>query len=214
MEKETSTRRRLPFFSSAFLFRLTGTLLLLTLLSVWLICGLFAKYTVSETGSDSARIAAMGTVAVQEHEAVLLTDLKEMAGGNTNYALNTTAATVSKNTYTAVPGIVIPKDPFIVLDGKNEVACTLYLEVVDGSKGYAKFEIGDKWEKSDEFEAQHEGTIYVYKDTIAAKEGKKITGILKNNQIRIIDTYANKKDTTIKEDEFSIDFYAYLVQYD
>ncbi len=213
MEKETSTRRRLPFFSSAFLFRLTGTLLLLTLLSVWLICGLFAKYTVSETGSDSARIAAMGTVAVQEHKAVLLTDLEKMAGGNTNYALDTTD-TVSKNTYTAVPGIVIPKDPFIVLDGKNEVACTLYLEVVDGNNKYAEFEIGDEWKESDEFEAQHEGTIYVYKETIAAKGDTKITGILKNNQIRIIDTYANKKDTTINENEFSIDFYAYLVQYD
>jgi hypothetical protein len=199
------------FFSHKSLFRAAGILLVLTLLSVCMVCGLFAKYTSRGQSSQSARVALMSGVTIAEHEAIAVTDLSSMIGINSTYTLNTDS-TVSSNTYYAVPGTSIPKDPFITLDGSNETACELYIEVVDGSSGCAKFDISDDWTEDNEFSPRHSGTVYKYKSEIAPKTSTTINNIIKSNNIRITESYS---DITQKNaGSFSIDFYAYLVQKD
>lgn len=48
------------------LLRATGILLGMVLVSTYLVCGLFARYTVSATGSDSARVAKF---EIQENQS-------------------------------------------------------------------------------------------------------------------------------------------------
>jgi hypothetical protein len=216
--KEVSTIiRRLHSSLCKNVFRVASVLLVLTTLSVYLVCGLFAKYAVSTATSDLATVATFGGVSVVESQAVLTTDVSTMLEKNSAYSLNTNVE-VSSNSYQAVSGTVVPKDTHVVLDGTNDVACTLYIEVVNGSQGYATFEIDpNSWNvvtpNSSPVTALHGGTIYQYTDTISPHEELTTSSIIKGETIRIKDTYTDKS-TTWTDDKFSIDVYAYLVQLD
>ncbi len=63
-----------------------------------------------------------GAIKLQEHGVTL--------NANGQYALNSTV--VQANKYEILPGMVIPKDPYITLTGKTEVPAYLYVEVVNG----------------------------------------------------------------------------------
>lgn len=121
MKKRRSDTAEPCLFLYDILFRVAGVLFLLVMLSVWLICGMFAKYVVTDENSDSARVAAFASIGVLEHEAKLVNGLYQL-----------TDKEVSENTYAKViPGVDIPKDPFVRLNGTAEVDCTLYLRVTE-----------------------------------------------------------------------------------
>jgi hypothetical protein len=184
------------------------------MVSVWLTCGLFAKYTISGSSHDLATVAKVGGVTVLEHEAIVQTDLDKILNSNSVYTLG--SGTVSSNSYKAVSGTVIPKDTYIELDGTNDVACTLYIEIVDNSNNVAKFSIdtdGGNWSMCTDVISVHGGTVYKYTKTVSPHQVLTISNIIKDNTIRIKDTYTDKNDLD-KNANFSIDFYAYLVQYD
>ena len=93
-------------------------MLVLTLLSTWLVSGMLAKYTTSSNNSVGARVAGMANVELHEHKAELQ---------NGVYILDANEV-VDSNVYdTVLPGVDIPKDAYIQLDGKNEVSCSLYI---------------------------------------------------------------------------------------
>ena len=104
-----------------------GILLTLTMLSTWMAGGLLAKYVVSYSHHESADVASSGVEAFElwEHKA------NEFPGDNCGeYRLDLNTE-VTGNAYNKVlPGVDIPKDPFIrlVLSGA-EVDYTLYIKV-------------------------------------------------------------------------------------
>jgi hypothetical protein len=190
------------------------------MLSVWLTCGLFAKYAVSSSASDLATVAKFGGVSVEEHKVESITDTSTMIEKNSmyDYTLENNAKVVSTTTkkeYNLVAGTVIPKDTYVVVDGTNDVACNLYIEVVNSDKNNCvTFDIDNNWSEIEDSSvtAQHGGTIYKYNKTISAHESLNTGSIIKESTINISDACYDKSNQ--KTDTFSIDFYAYLVQLD
>lgn len=130
----------------------TGILLVFTMTSLWLLCGLYARYVVSGDASDSAHVAkGLPTVDVWEHEAVEVTsetDEKGNAVGRGYYKLllpdeddgeaDGEENLVKNNSYKKVlPGVDIPKDPFVRLTGTTEVDFELYIEITE--KNFPKY---------------------------------------------------------------------------
>ena len=209
MKEKDSVMSKPDLFAYNILFRAAGVLLVLTLLSIWLVCGLFAKYTTSDSGSDSAKVAGAGMVTMREHK-VLYSDGE--------YTLDNTQEVDSNNYSVVLPGTEIPKDPYIILAGNNAVSCSLYIEVaVSGLPGEVQYEIDrDKWTKvtSGEISAFHGGTVYRYNNMIPPHTSDEIRDIIKDNKIIINEDLKNKTDPNKNSEDFSIDLYAYLIQND
>ena len=213
-----------------YVFMAAGILLFLTMMSIWLICGLFAKYTIKDSASHSARVAQFGNAEVKEHQAVLkgVADnqkVKVVYSDDMIYYLSDDE--VSDNTYDKImPGVDIPKDPFVRVT-PGEVDCELYIKVTNNNfprpyKDSSGEEHGDlisykiddeKWNKI----TYKNEVIYKYKGTIDAnfesENGYIDIPILKDNKIYIsqyydADTYSSKKES------FSLTFESWLVQID
>lgn len=185
------------------MYRTVGILIVLTLFSTWLLYGFYAKYTVSGDTGDSARVAKGVDIKVLEHEVELITDKTEAVENDRVYKLNEKNE-VEKFTYSVVlPGVDLPKDPFIKIEGVPEVTYELYI-TVDDSKlpDTVTYEIDtEKWTEPPEG-----SKTYKYKGVIDSNfDGKKIY-ILKNNEIKVSEKYS--------ETNFSLAFEAKLVQID
>ena len=120
-------------------YRAVCILIALTALTAWSVSGIYAKYVDSSAMDGNAGVARMGVVTFDllEHEAKDIgDDLDKIIGEPNNfssiYELDLTSE-VKANTYNKVmPGIDIPKDPFINLDlQSNEVSYELYLKVTE-----------------------------------------------------------------------------------
>lgn len=183
------------------LFRTAGVLLILTLLSVWMLCGMYAKYTVSGSHADSARAAAFGNIVLLEHKAVP-NDTNDI---NTLYIL--TNEEVKENTYsTVVPGDVIPKDPFVRITNVGEVKCELYLKVTESENfpDGVEYDLNEKWILVDGKEDDKE-KVYKYKDPITPGSNNMDIYILKDDNL-IVNVGYNSTDT------FTLTFSAWLKQ--
>ena len=184
------------------LYRTVGVLLVLTLLSIWLVSGLFAKYVTSGNDSDSAHVAGTGIVTfdVVEHKA-------EETGTNSGVyrLLSGEQNEVKGNLYSKVlPGVDIPKDPFVKLKLVNaEVAYTLYLQVTESNPfpEYVTYELNKTlWECIDE-----KNGVYQYKGAIEAGTNSYTIEILKDNMLYVSEHY-------VGNGKFSLTFSAYLMQ--
>lgn len=201
------------------LYWAVGTLLVLTMLSIWMTGGLFAKYIVADDVYDSARVAktGIGKFELLEHEA---SETYEDSGV---YKLESTEK--KENKYDKViPGVDIPKDPFIRLELNNlEVSYELYLRVtesdpfpenviynltgnwkqVDVDKNGAKiYQYVDDTGKPIVFEA---GKSYSFTNT-GENDNNKVIKILKDDKLYVSEHYIGIIE------EFSLKFSAYLKQ--
>lgn len=156
-----------------------ATLLLLTALT-----GAYAKYVVDQTITGVASITAkLGSVQVLESEAV--------PNALGEYTLNTALA-VTENTYNIViPGLDIPKDPYVVIQNKTEVPVYIFVEVVDQLSGSElTFAIDDDcWLELPDVQGAHDGTVYVYttdkSSAAAAVADPGRINILKGRQVTV-----------------------------
>ncbi len=182
-------------------------LLLLTLLSFWMVCGMLARYTSSGGASDGARIALPGTAVAYEHQAVYQ---------NGVYTLDTTAPPVMENRYeTVVPGMTIPKDSYILIDGSQEVDCRLYLEVCESTAGWFSYVINtDQWKYQSAMTGSHGGKVYLYNPRIAPNEVMEVHQIFTDQMITVRETLRSKTTPTLPSGAASIKLYATLVQAD
>ena len=147
------------------LYWTVGSLLVLTMLSVWLTSGLFAKYIVSDTVGDTARVAAAGTVDIWEHKA------EETYENSGVYELLKEDSIeeedlVKKNEYEKVlPGVDIPKDPFVTVDlSMAEVDYYLYLEITESAdfpKDEVKYNVRSEWKLVSGEDANPKVYVYV-----------------------------------------------------
>lgn len=194
-------------------------LLVLTVLTSWSVVGVYAKYIDAVNGGDSAGVASMGVTEFKliEHEANPIDDddLAAMLEADGLYKLDFTK-TVLNNTYSKViPGVDIPKDPFIELQiASNEVSYELYLDVKeiafptytvvvmeDGEPKEVEFRPIDyvltkDWEKADDSEAKAGLYKYVGKVTGTKYE-------MENGIFEAVKPYTFKY-STVKADDTSI----------
>lgn len=212
---------------------------LLTMMSIWLVSGIFAKYTVNDHSSNSARVAAFGSVEVKEHKAIPKT---VGSSGDVGSVYNSGEYAdmlyeldlddeVGSNTYDVMmPGVDIPKDPFVRVT-TGEVDCELYIKVSEKNipekyqdrngethKPIVTYTVDPSiWQKLPDDQQDVDGVIYKYSSVIDANSTEQIISILEDNKIYISQYYDadglyNAKAP--KSDDFSLTFSAWLVQVD
>lgn len=192
------------------MYRTVGILFVLTMLFVWLSSGLFAKYLVAENFEDSASIYATGIKKFEllEHEAELITDADEAAEKNNVYKLTSTE--VTENEYDVVlPGVYIPKDPFIRITGDRQatadgiVAYNLYVRVIEENiPDTVTYDLSTDWV----LEKTESENVFVYKYNKIIHPGFSGTiYILNDNQLKVSERY-------VGDGNFSLSFDAWLKQ--
>ena len=176
------------------IFRAVGILLTLTMLSLWLVSGIFAKYVIAYPYSDAANVAGTGAhILLLEHEASL---------ENGIYTLDTSEE-VTANTYEKViPGVDIAKDPFIRLNIDSAVQYELYIKVIESNPfpDTVTYDLTDDWEPV----AGSTG-VYKYKNVLNTQTTDTIK-ILKNDKLTVSEHYVGNSQT------FTLGFSAWLVQ--
>lgn len=218
----------LRFFSARNLWITAAVLLVLTLITGGIIVGLYARQATASDVSDKAAVAAAGNVSVYEHKAEISINTDDIANGI--YVLNTAEKVTSNEYPVIVPGTEIPKDPFIEFAGTNDVPYYLYLEVVESFPRNAAGELTDIkytvtpgiWQKTDAFEARHNGTVYVFSDgktnpqpkTIEPHRTDSITNIIRDNRLYVSEDFKDITDPAKNSQPYRMDFYVYLVQKD
>lgn len=193
--------------------RLLVAAILVALLIIGLVSFAGAKYatviTMQGKITFSARLADL--VKLEEHKAEQLSD--------GSYTLGT--ETVTANSYDLIPGLDIPKDPYITITGKTPIEAFLFVEVVNtpGEK-IISYKMDAKWKAVTDVTAKHGGTVYLYTrdgtetailtDALTKdKENKTVTiPILADNTVKVSqhlpDALAQNQDT--------LTFYVYLIE--
>lgn len=118
--------------------RLSLTIFLLILIGV-LIGSTAAKYIYRQelTGSVTFTAKLAENLLLQEHEVVRQDD--------GSYTLSTEV--VETNTYFLLPGLDVPKDPYVRIEGKTPIKAYLYIEITDTTNGAIDYAVADHWEK-------------------------------------------------------------------
>ena len=219
------------------LFRTVCILFVLLVVTAWSVSGVYAKYVDSASVNGTADLAKMGisTFELLEHKAIDVSGQldKITDEGTINfdslYELDYESEVLTNTYSTVIPGIDIPKDPFInlVLES-NEVNYQLYLIVTEsgftdeeGNRLPITYGLTEDWEpvegKTDLYKFTGKksgvdgglfeaGTPY----TFTSEAGHAIQ-ILKDNKIKV-SQYFNSELVDGKPIEFSITFTAYLEQ--
>lgn len=110
------------------------------------------SYTLEEaTVTFSAKLAT--SITLLEHEA------KRQPDGS--YVLDN-SKTVTSMEYTLMPGLDIPKDPHITIEGKTPIPAYLFVEVVDTTPNEAiSYEMTERWRPLG-ITGKNGGAVYVY----------------------------------------------------
>lgn len=117
-----------------------------------------------------------------------------------------TAEEVSGNEYTVMPGVNIPKDPFVRVNSPVGVDVYLFVEVVDGTGEQLTVTVDSaKWTKLAGVTGTHGGDVYTLASgRLAAGSTLDATYILANKEIAVANaTIVNPGQVT---------FYGYLIQ--
>lgn len=202
MKKELHVKKSRRFAGGT-LYWTVSCLLVLTMVTTWLVCGMFAKYVTSGKNGNAARVAGSGVVTfdVWEHTAKNVSDVKP------DRVYDLVDPLVKSNNYETIPpGYDIPKDPFVRLVLKDaEVDYYLYVRVIKSEnfpESVIDIVLDDRWVVEDKAKG-------IYKYTGYFDAGTDFSGdipILKDDQIIVSDKYAGQA--------FSISFEAYLKQVD
>ena len=192
-------------------------LVLAVLLGSFLIGSVAAKYIYRNSWQATVTFTAelADNVLLQEHLASRAPD--------GSYSLDSEVVT-EKNTYILLPGLDIPKDPFITVVDKSSIGSYLFLEVVDGLDGVGdsrpiSYSLTDSWEALD-VEGKHGGKVYVYSkngspvviDDSLTEGQPELTAyiqILKDNKVTV-SQYLKKNNVTENGDRDVLSFYAEL----
>ena len=105
-------------------YLMIASVLLAVILIIGLVVGLSsAKYKTEKhlTGDVKFTVKLADKILIQEHEAVRQDD--------GSYVLNDNI--VVEQSYMLMPGVDVPKDPFITVEGKTPIPAYLYVEVVE-----------------------------------------------------------------------------------
>lgn len=182
---------------SNIMFWAVGILLVFTMLSVWFVCGLYAKYVVTDSASDSARVAEGSDFELWEHKANLVNGI---------YVLDEEEKVLENAYEKVIPGVDIAKDPFISIDAELEVSYQLYIRVIESAyfPENVTYELTEDWELVNK-------TLNIYKYKYVFDAGSKYKDeiqILKNDKLYVGEHYVGEGK------EFSLAFDAWMRQVD
>ena len=204
-----------------------GILLVFVLLSAWTLSGIYARYASTGTVLDSARVASsgIGTLELIEHavsddypketsdEEPKETGEEEPKKNSGVYRLLEDEVKTGNEYLKVIPGVDIPKDPFVRVELFDpEVDYQLYIKVIksDYFPETVTFELTDDWVEIDAVNG-----IYKYKTIFNAGKPlpKTEIHILKDDLLTVSEHYVGK-DNKGNLQKFSLSFSAYLVQMD
>lgn len=174
----------------------TGLLMIVVLLVSMAIGATGAKYVTQEQTTGQVTITAdIGTIALWESRAV-----RQPSGA---YELDA-ATPVATNSYDLIPGLDIPKDPYVVITKKDALPVYVYVEVVDGlgTGSGISYTLSADWEDLG-VTGPNGGKIYAYKSQITTNQ---TIDILENNTV-YVSQKLNKAAGNLE-----LTFHAYMYQ--
>ena len=179
-------------------------LIVLTMLLIALTTFAVGKYikTIEMDSTITFTSKLADDVIIQEHKAVRQPD--------GSYVLDKSVDPVGSNTYKLIPGLDVPKDPHIIIEGKTPVQAYLYLEVVDSTENEAlSYSLENFWKESDGFSPKHEGKVYIY-----AKDTTPVIITTDPGEISVLqeETFYVGQELLSGETTNGLVFYAYLVE--
>lgn len=197
-----------------------NTLAALICVSVLIIA--IGAITIASSGLASAKYKTQQvvnnvpvTITVTADLADTLEIKEHVANRLDSGAYELTAAETNSNSYVLMPGVDIPKDPFVRVTGKTEIPAYLYIEVIDsvgGSNSTYNYAIDStNWTAVSGVNGKYGGTVYVYNSVLqktATESGDVTVHILQNDIVTVkpeIDRSADYSDAGIQ-------FCAYMVQ--
>lgn len=186
---------------------------LLTALALVLVCAMSVMGTVAfmklNTGAVTNTFLAAGGGKLADAMSLTEHTVTEQEDGS--YTIAQGAATTNANSYNAMPGMVLPKDPTITITGKSTAPAYLYLEVVGQLSGDYVWNLENHWKPLMNGQAQatgnHGGKLYVYQSILNQEAESATYSIIQNNQITV------KADAaSLTHASTTLTFYAYLAQ--
>ena len=179
--------------------RLITTIAALSLLLTTL-CGVAqAKYITNKEVSGTVQITVqLGSIALQEHEAIRKAD--------GSYTLNGNVLPMGEkkgNAYILMPGVDVPKDPYVVISEKTPIKAYVYIKVDSSLPATVTYSLEDHWQKV----IGHTG-VYVYAPggtPKAVEENIAAIPIIKTNTLTVSQYYSGA-------DWVHLNFTAYMYQ--
>lgn len=187
---------------------------LLTILAVVLVCCIAVAGTLAVLTMATTEPVKNTFIAAGGGKLAAGLELKEH-GIDTNadgsYKLNTTEVTTNK--YEVLPGVDLPKDPFVRIADKTNAPAYLYVEVVDGLDANMTYKLTSEWTLLSGVTGANGGAVYVYKNGEILTKTTAPTGniyILEDNKI----TVGDNVEALSEEGDTGVDlvFYGYLAQ--
>ena len=189
---------------------------LLTILAVVLVCCIAVAGTLAVLTMASTKPVQNTFIAAGGGELAAGLELKEhkaVPQENGTYTLDKSEV-VYANEYKALPGVDLPKDPFITIDKKTDAPAYLYVEVVNGlGANGLSFSVNENWTKLNDVTGKNCGYVYVYMN------GKILTNDNAPGDVYILTADSNGNTITVSENlaltgnaKVNLDFYGYMVQ--
>lgn len=181
-----------------------GLFMILVLLLMSLVGFVVGKYITTIEKKDVV------TFTAKLAEKVELKETKVRRNEDGSYGQPDKSLTTQAQEYILIPGLDVPKDPYIVIQGKTEIPAYLFVEVVDNTPNEAlRYALTDNWVESNLRAPKNAGaTLYVYTD-----EDKNPVEIVSNYEgISILKDNFFYVDQKLKSGVSSnaLTFYAYL----
>ena len=191
---------------------------LLTILAVVLVCCIAVAGTLAVLTMASTKPVQNTFIAAGGGQLAAGLELKEHGvDKNTDgsYTLKdqVKANEVDGNKYEVLPGVDLPKDPFVRIDEKTDAPAYLYVEVVNGLDANMSFTMKSDWTLLTGVTGQNGGAVYVYKNGEILTKANAPAGeiyILDGNTITVGDNVTALSETG--ETGVALTFYGYMVQ--
>lgn len=201
MTKKNNRRKYILIFSLA------------ALLVVAIAIGLSqAKYKTEKVMQGKVRFTATlaENLKIQEHSAV-----REHDG---SYKLNTDADPVQVQEYKMMPGVDIPKDPFVTVEGKTNLPGWLFVEIDDSKlPEEVTYAVRTEWIDTGRT-GDYGGKLYVYNKALVTADTQQGTDdAIELTEFYILATDDRNNTLTVSQalkrsTDAKLDFYAYLCQ--
>lgn len=190
---------------------------LLVVIALVLVCAMSIMGTVAymkhNTGAVTNTFIAVGGGKLAD--GLTLNESPAVKGNDGEYTLDTVAEKVQANSYEAMPGMTLPKDPTITIVKKTAAPAYLYLEVVGALPTAYSWTLNSNWAKIEGLTGNNGGAVYVWTENsssvITGTDANKTYNIITNDQITIAaDTQGS--DLITNDTNKTLTFYAYLAQ--
>lgn len=143
-------------------------------------------------------------------EKFTLTETKAVRQASGSYILS--GEQVTQNSYILMPGVDVPKNPMVKIEGKTAVPAYLYVEVCPALPATVTYKIAKDYWTDLNITGPHGGKVYVYTSDLDGTV-KVLDGTVENLTLPIID-----KDTLYVSDKLdrgttaTMTFYGYMAQ--